>query len=155
MKLPERLNKALIKLYTAFNDNQLHPEDACKCAVGNLLNQKDYWKNLSDEHGSLQLNYVGKVQQAFGKKFEGYTPLELLQIEQAFLLGCGYSVPLHYKGKKPINPQNTSVLFSGLESAIKKLCDIEGLPNLMETVLVPFETLEQQKNIEKNSVLAI
>ena len=63
----------------------------CKhCAVGNILDNMDIWKHLSNYHGSLELNYVGKVHQTLGRKFNGYSPLELLQIEATFLKACGY-----------------------------------------------------------------
>ena len=87
MKTTSRFEKAVSKLYDAFNSGSLHPECACQCAVGNICDNKDFWKYFSDEHGSLKLNYVGKVNEAFGRRFNGYTPLELLQIERAFLKG--------------------------------------------------------------------
>lgn len=84
MKLSQRLDAALLKLYKAYQDNALHPEDACRCAVGNILNQTDSWKHLSNLHGSLQLNYIGLVHEVLDKKFGGYKPSELMAIEKAF-----------------------------------------------------------------------
>ena len=78
MKTPQRLEQGLIKLYNAFHNNRLDPEDCTACAVGNILDNQDAWKYLSNDHGSLQLNYIGNVHQRLGRKFNGYTPQEIL-----------------------------------------------------------------------------
>ena len=85
MKTTKRFSEAVDKLYIAFHNGQLHPEDCSACAVGNILDRRDFWKHLSDEHGSLNLNYIGNFHEIRGKKFNGYSPLELLKIEQTFL----------------------------------------------------------------------
>ena len=94
MKTSARLEQAISKLYTAFHNNTLNPECCKSCAVGNILDNTDTWKHLTEGHGSLNLTYVGKVNEAFGRKLNGYSPLELLKIEAAFLSGCGYKLPL-------------------------------------------------------------
>ena len=104
MKTTKRLDAALNKLYTAFHNSTLNPECCKNCAVGNICNNTDSWKNLSNNHGSLQLNYVGMVHQNLGRRFFGYTPLELLGIEKEFLKGCGFELPLNHKNKKPKDP---------------------------------------------------
>jgi hypothetical protein len=130
--MPTRLHQAITKLYNAFHNDQLHPECCQQCAVGNILDNNDSWKHLSDEHGSLELNYVGVVNQKFGKRFNGYTPFELLQIEAHFLKGCGYTLPLHHAGKKPKNPKDKDILFNGLSETIKFLCELDGIDNVMD-----------------------
>ena len=132
MDTPVRLEKAITKLYTAFHNNTLHPECCKSCAVGNILDNTEAWKHLSDNHGSIVLNYVGKVHQGFGRKFNGYTPQELLEIEAVFLISCGYSLPLIYKGVKPSDPTDKDVLFQGLSEAIAYLCKLDGVTNVME-----------------------
>lgn len=132
MALSYRFDQAITKLYNAFYNNTLNPECCRHCAVGNILDNKDVWKHLSDQHGSLQLNYVGLVNQNLGRKFNGYSPLELLKIEMEFLKGCGYSVPLNRSGKTPKNPKDKDVLFNGLCAAIALLCALEGLDNMMD-----------------------
>lgn len=132
MILSNRLEQAINKLYEAFHSGSLHPECSCNCAVGNILDRKDFWKNLSDDHGSLQLNYVGIVNQKFGKRFNGYSPLELLHIENAFLRGCGYSIPLRHNGSKPHYPQSMDVQFEGLCEAITVLCKLDGIKNVLD-----------------------
>ena len=133
MKTTKRLESAIHKLYTAFHNNTLNPECCKQCAVGNLLDQTDSWKHLSDNHGDLILNYVGKVHQSFGRKFNGYSPLELLKIEHTFLKACGYQLPLHYKNNKPPrNPTDKDLLFEGLSAVISLLCEIDGVKNVMD-----------------------
>ncbi|MEO8933697.1 MAG: Na(+)-translocating NADH-quinone reductase subunit F [Xanthomarina sp.] len=132
MKTTRRLDLAIQKLYTAFQNNSLNPECCKQCAVGNILDQTETWKHLSDRHGSLELNYVGIINQNFGKKFNGYSPIELLQIEAVFLKACGYQLPLHFKNKRPKNPTNKDVLFLGLSAVVKFLCELDQIPDVMD-----------------------
>jgi hypothetical protein len=132
MKTSKRLDLAIQKLYTAFQNNTLHPECCKQCAVGNILDHTDSWKHLSDQHGSLKLNYVGLVNQNFGKRFNGYSPIELLQIEAEFLKGCGYQLPFHHKNKKPKDPTDKDVLFLGLSAVVTFLCHLDQLPDVMD-----------------------
>src|SRR5690606_30299440 len=120
------------KLYLAFHNNTLHPECCKNCAVGNILDNRDSWKHLSDSHGSLRLNYVGMVHQNFGRKFNGYSPMELLQIEAVFLSGCGYVLPLNQNNARPKNPTDNEVLFQGLSDTIAFLCKLDGVENIMD-----------------------
>ncbi|GAA4281368.1 Na(+)-translocating NADH-quinone reductase subunit F [Gaetbulibacter aestuarii] len=130
--IPNRLQTALENLYNAFHNGNLNPECCKQCAVGNILGQTDSWKHLSDDHGSLKLNYLGMVHQNLGRKFNGYSPLELLQIEATFLKACGFQVPLHHKNKKPNNPTDKAVLFEGLSAVIELLCQLDNVPNVMD-----------------------
>lgn len=132
MYTSKRLEHAITKLYTAFHNNTLHPECCKSCAVGNILDNTDAWKHLSDVHGSIVLNYIGKVHQGLGRKFNGYTPQELLQIEAVFLEACGYSLPLTYKNIKPSNPEDKETLFQGLSKTISFLCKLDGVTNVMD-----------------------
>ncbi len=132
MHTTTRFDNAINKLYTAFHKDHLNPECCRQCAVGNILDNTDSWKYISDDHGSLQLNYVGLVNQKFGKRFGGYTPLELLQIEAAFLKGCGFSLPLHHKGLRPKNTEDKDVLFNGLCEVVKTLCKLDSIANVMD-----------------------
>ena len=132
MKTSQRLESAIKKLYTAFHNNELHPECCKQCAVGNILDNTDSWKHLSDEHGALELNYIGNVHQMLGRKFNGYSPLELLHIEARLLKACGYQLPLHHKNKKPKNPTDNDVLFEGLTAVVTYLCKLDNIPNVMD-----------------------
>ncbi|MCF7560566.1 Na(+)-translocating NADH-quinone reductase subunit F [Sabulilitoribacter multivorans] len=132
MKTSSRLEKAIKKLYVAFHANELNPECCKHCAVGNILNNTDSWKHLSNDHGSLELNYVGKVHQTLGRKFNGYSPLELLQIEATFLKACGYQLPLHHKNKKPKSSADKEALFNGLTAVMEYLCKLDNINNIMD-----------------------
>ena len=132
MKTTKRLDAALEKLYTAFHNNTLNPECCNHCAVGNICDNKDSWKYLSDDHGSLQLNYVGLVHENLGRKFHGYRPSELLKIEAEFLKGCGYSLPLTHKSQRPKNSTSKETLFNGLSAAIDCLCTLDNVKNIMD-----------------------
>lgn len=127
-----RLEKSITKLYRAFHNGTLHPECACQCAVGNICDNKDFWKHLSDDHGSIKLNYVGQVNEKLGKRFNGYSPSELLHIEQAFLQGCGYQLPLKHNHFKPHNPTDKTVQFEGLCAVITVLCKLDGIQDITD-----------------------
>lgn len=141
MKTPKRLELALNKLYNAYHNNRLDPEDCSACAVGNILDNHDSWKHLSNEHGSLELNYIGRVHQNLGRKFNGYSPEELLKIEKVFLEACGFKTPLCHYDTKPINPLCKDNLFNGLSAVIETLCEFECIDNIMD-----YSKLFEQKN---------
>jgi hypothetical protein len=127
-----RLEQALKKLYVAFHNNTLHPECCRQCAVGNILDNREDWKYLTDHHGSMELNYIGKVHEVLGRKFNGYSPSELLKIEAVFLKACGYRLPLIHSNKNPKNITDKDVLFNGLNEVIKFLCKLDGVKNIMD-----------------------
>lgn len=132
MNFPKRLDDAIKKLYVAFHNNQLNPACCKKCAVGNILDNKDAWKNLTDIHGSGELNYLGKVHQNLGRKFNGYSPLELLQLEAVFLYACGYSIPFSRFGNKPKENLSKDILFKGLCAIVEYLCELDDIGNVMD-----------------------
>jgi len=132
MKTTKRLEAALIKLYNAYHNNRLNPEDCTACAVGNILDNHDSWKHLSDQHGSLKLSYVGRVHQNLGRKFNGYYPDEILQIEKVFLESCGFKTPLCHYNTKPQNPTSKEVLFDGLCKVVELLCKLDGVPYVLD-----------------------
>ena len=145
MKTTQRFEAAISKLYHAFHNNQLNPECCLQCAVGNILDNKDQWKHFTDAHGSTKLNYVGLVNQAFGKRFNGYSPEELLCIESKFLEGCGYTLPLLRNSERPSNSKAKDILFNGLSAAITYLCELDGIENVMDySQLFQFEKHEPE-----------
>ena len=129
--MSRRFEAAIKKLYTAYHNNTLNPECCKQCAVGNMLDNTDSWKHLSDKHGSLKLNYVGLVHQRLGKKFNGYTPQELLLIEATFLEACGFKIPLFYQNEKA-NILEKDCLFEGLCAVIELLCKLDNIPNILD-----------------------
>ena len=132
MDLPYRLEIALGKLYTAFYNDQLDPENCCHCAVGNVCDNVDAWKHLTDFHGSVQLNYLGRLNQTLGKRINGYSPIELLSIEASFLKGCGYSLSSGNRLRKPKAVIDQEIMFKGLCATIDYLCTLDRVENVME-----------------------
>ncbi|MFL3661861.1 MAG: Na(+)-translocating NADH-quinone reductase subunit F [Polaribacter sp.] len=149
MHTPKRLEAALIKLYHAFHANTLNPEDCTACAIGNILDNYDSWKHLSDAHGSLELSYVGTVHQRLGRRFNGYSPLEILEVEKEFLEACGFETPLCHYNQKPQNPRDKERLFNGLCAVVALLCKLENLPNVMDySKLFEYEQHEAKYPLE-------
>ena len=132
MKTSERFENAVKKLYNAFHSGTLIPECYKQCAVGNICDNADSWKHLTDNHGSTTLNYVGLVNERLGRKINGYKPSQLIRIEASFLRGCGYSLPLSHSSFRPKDPTSQDVLFDGLCETIVLLCEIEGIPDIMD-----------------------
>ncbi|MFT5848324.1 Na(+)-translocating NADH-quinone reductase subunit F [Psychroserpens sp.] len=132
MKTSKRLESAIKKLYLAFHNNELHPECCKSCAVGNILDRTDSWQHLSDAHGSLKLNYLGNVHEMLNRRFNGYTPQELLKVEATFLEACGYELPFRRKNKRPENPEDKEMLFQGLSAVIELLCKFDNVQNVMD-----------------------
>lgn len=149
MNTTVRFDNAIDKLYKAFHNNTLHPEYCHRCAVGNICENNDAWQHLSDQHGSLRLNYVGLVNEKFGKRFAGYTPMELLQIEAVFLKACGYELPFAPNSIRPENPRDKNLLFDGLCAVVEFLGRLDGIRNVMDaSMLFAYEkdSLSEDKN---------
>ncbi|NND87900.1 MAG: Na(+)-translocating NADH-quinone reductase subunit F, partial [Flavobacteriaceae bacterium] len=98
---------------------------------GNILDRSDAWRHFSDYHGSTRLNYVGIVHQRLGRKFNGYSPSELLQIEAVFLKACGFELPLLPTSIKPSLQDNKDLLFLGLVAVVDYLCSLDKIANGM------------------------
>ena len=130
MTTSNRFENATNKLYLAFHNNTLNPEDCKQCAVGNILDNKDSWKHLTDLHGSVILNYLGLVHQNMGRKFNGYSPLDLLTIEASFLKGCGYRLGKNYC-HKPDHSKDKDILFNGLCEVVSTLCALDRIDDVM------------------------
>lgn len=144
MSTTKRFDLAVKKLYQAFHNNTLNPDDCKHCAVGNILNNNDSWKHLTDKHGSTELSYLGRLHFNLGRRFNGYNPQELLVIEKSFLEGCGYYG--FKKGSKlyrPENIKNKDILFNGLSAVVSTLCELDGSKNIMDcSALFDFKSQE-------------
>lgn len=141
MRTSNRFNTAIEKLYRAFHDQTLNPEDCKQCAVGNILDNRAFWTHLTDRHGSVQLNYLGSLHQNLGNRFNGYSPVELLRIETAFLKGCGYSFTERMRLHRPENIQDDHILFKGLCEVVSELCKLDGHKDVMDcSALFQYDT---------------
>lgn len=132
MKTSKRLEKAIAKLYNAFHNGELNADCCIQCAVGNICDNTDTWRLLTVGHGSLQLSYLGNLNQNFGRKVFGYTPLELLNIEAEFLKGCGYTLPISKTSTKPSNSKDKDLQFNGLCRVVAYLCKLDNISNIMD-----------------------
>ena len=130
MKTSAKFDQVIQKLYQAFHSDRLNPFCCKQCAVGNILDNRDFWRHFAVAHGTLQLSYVGQVNEAFNKKFSGFSPSELLQIEVTFLKACGFDLPIRsgFSHNKPTKDE----LFNGLAATVELLCEFENIPNIMD-----------------------
>ena len=55
MKTSIRFENAITKLYNAFQNDTLNPEDCRQCAIGTILDNNDSWKHMTDIHGTIKL----------------------------------------------------------------------------------------------------
>lgn len=151
--MTRRLENALTKLYNAFHNDQLQPECAMGCAVGTILDRRDFWKHLSDDHGTVRLNYLGLLHENLGRSFNGYKPSELLLIEKTFLDACGYETPLRHYHKKPKNPTDKDLQFKGLCAVVAVLCQLDNVPNVL-TLNTLFDRVADKPKYALEQVLA-
>lgn len=78
------------------------------------------------------LSYLGRLNEGFGRRINGYSPYELLQVEAVFLRGCGYELPLIRNSKRPKKSTDKEVLFNGMSAAVAFLCKLDGVENVMD-----------------------
>ncbi|WP_430466705.1 Na(+)-translocating NADH-quinone reductase subunit F [Winogradskyella ouciana] len=145
MKTSIRFENAIAKLYTAFQNETLNPEDCNRCAIGTILDNKDSWRHMTDIHGSVQLNYVGLVHQNLGRRFHGYSPLELLKIEASFLNGCGYRLGKHFCHKPDYIDK--TIIFNGLCEVVATLCQLDYIDNVMDCSKLFGHHVAQPRNV--------
>lgn len=150
------MEQAIQKLYVAFHSGHLNPDCSTQCAVGNICDNNNYWEHFTEQHGSVKLNYVGRVNEVFGKKFNGYSPLELLKIEFQFLLGCGYSLPIDRRGKNEDVVITKEILFQGLTKVVSFLCMLDGVSDVMDcSQLFNFGLEEDKENMNSFNVMVL
>ena len=130
MKTTERFDNAVSKLYTAFWNGTLNAMDCKACACGNICNNSRDWVK----------DY---------KSDSGYSPDELLNIEQIFMHGYredirGYinhplSIDLKYLNRdgigwdaKKVNSENKDLVFLAMTSVVEYLCELDDIPNVMD-----------------------
>lgn len=148
MKTSKRFDRAIQKLYNAFHEGSLNPECCKQCAVGNICENTDTWRLLTEAHGSTQLSYLGRLNEGFGRRVFGYTPTELLHIEAVFLNACGYELPFTHHSYKPEAPLSKDDLFKGLSATVSFLCKLDGIADVMDcSELFDFVPSESAHNL--------
>lgn len=116
MKTTERFEKAVTKLYTAFHDGLLNSFDCHSCAVGTICDGDNKWffKILSRKIGDPVFPSKKVIDSM-------YSTFELGRIERIFV----DNVPSKYS-------KNKEYQFKGLCAVVEYLCELDGIPNVMD-----------------------
>lgn len=143
-KTSERFTNAVTKLYNAFHKGELNGLDCTKCAVGNICDNNGAWADVSCAVLSIK-RYHGESKCVIDKT--GYSPQELRYIEEIFLTGVkegGFweSRLMHDKDSQ----------FKGLCAVVEYLCELEGIPNVMDYTCL-FETENDEPKYKLENVL--
>ena len=145
MEHSNRFTQAVTKLYNAFHKGELRASDCTKCAVGNICDNTSGWAYLSKSFGSGLLS-ENEEEIAIGIEFThetGYSPLEIVTIEKVFLDGCEWN---------GFNYNNQDNQYRGLCAVIEYLCELEGIPKVMDYSKL-FETENSEPKYKLESVL--
>lgn len=134
METTKRFENAVTKLYSAFHKNEMNAYNCSACAVGNICNGESAWKNVLGFNGSecevpsvSLVNYNGHTKNIIKKT--GYTPEELGWVELKFMKA------------NPYGNQTKSTQFQGLCNVVEYLCELDGIPNVMD-----FKSLFETEN---------
>lgn len=124
METTKRFESAVTKLYKAFHDGNLSAFNCAKCAVGSMCNGEWEWANVreittgcnlihtpNNNEYNLAISIISKT---------GYSPLEIIQIEEVFLK--------HFDHGNGFDKESQ---FKGLCAVIEYLCELDNIPNIM------------------------
>lgn len=121
----KRFTEAVTKLYTAFHNKTLNAGNPCACAVGSIVGNGEWRNNF--KFCTWDLKPVFKNNSTSHKIYSGYTQHELVKVEEIFMISSGF-----FGAKKHDN-------FKGLCAVVEYLCELEGIPNIMDYTSL-FET---------------
>lgn len=116
MKTTERFERAVTKLYTAFHNDELDGYDCSHCAVGNMCDNNPAWSNTVPNTSDILRSMF---QEGNFKNTTGYSLQELSRIEAIFLIYCPYK-------------HDKEAQFKGLCAVVEYLCELDGIPNVMD-----------------------
>lgn len=146
MKHSERFTNAVTKLYNAFHNGTLNAWDCTMCAVGSICDNTASWALFRvDGFNTGEANYVtpktGYLKHAKDsvEKSLGYSPVELINIEKIFLD--------NFNGKASNLRRDKEAQFNGLCAVVGYLCELEGIPNVMDYGKL-FETEDNKPKYE-------
>lgn len=146
MKTTKRFEEAVTKLYNAFHEGTLDYGNCSHCAVGNIVGSR----NWSDVIGcgnvpSMDFDEILKRHKKYGTDFHigmgwiektGYSPKELFMVEGIF-------------AESSLGVNRKDYQFKGLFEVVKYLCDLDGIPNVMDyTSLFETENNEPVKHLQ-------
>lgn len=134
MNTSERFTNAVTKLYNAFHQNRLNAYDCKACAVGNMCNGFAGWDSIIHRQrfnkNAPDLDNILNT---------GYSAHELANIESLFMFGR-----MNQSGDEPLFDELASDRnFKGLCAVVEYLCELEGIPNVMDYTSL-FETENEQ-----------
>lgn len=131
MLTSKRFTNAVTKLYNAFHEGILESLDCKACAVGNICNNS--------------LEWVGH----YNVPESGYSIDELRTIERVFMFGTRKIIGRIENGDLKWMPQEVqsskkdNKVFEALCAVVEYLCELEGIPNVMDYKAL-FETEADQ-----------
>lgn len=146
-KTSERFTNAVTKLYNAFHSNKLEPFNCYACAVGSIVGDGNWflelWQTCSEgKHYIKQLKFTNI-------KFKdlvydtGYSVKELMKVEEVFLK--------QFESRS--YEKNKQSQFTGLCAVVEYLCELEGIPNVMDYTCL-FETENNEPKYKLENVLS-
>ena len=118
MKTTERFDNAVTKLYNAFHNGELEMEDCKKCAVGNIVGHGNW------TCGSPSAYILDKkpIRDMFIRQNEsGYSKENLAKVEWLFIMA-----------HNDWNDTDKKAQFKGLCAVVEYLCELDGIPNVMD-----------------------
>lgn len=143
MKTSERFTNAVTKLYNAFHKGELNASRCETCAVGNICDNNGDWSYMVINHQKGIYDFY-RAEEIKCIKKTGYSPEELSKVEQLFLKGTGWLTGIDHNSKEQ--------QFKGLCAVVEYLCELEGIPNVMDYTCL-FETENNEPKYKLENVL--
>jgi hypothetical protein len=144
-KHSERFTNAVTKLYNDFHKGKLNAFDCEACAVGSICDNSSSWANyywMTDTSGGVlrQTFFEDKTEKVL---HTNYSVEELSNLELIFLNSFELS-------SKDRNGKDKEQQFKGLCAVVEYLCELEGIPNIMDyTSLFETENNEPKHQLEE------
>ena len=133
MKTTERFEKAVTKLYKAFHKGDLNSFDCHSCAVGTMCSGYSKW-GFSKERKK-----IGDIRDIKCAELTNYSLIQLGNIEEIFV----NNVPSQYSEDKEYQ-------FKGLCAVVEYLCELDGIPNIMDySSLFQFDEKGAKKELKE------
>lgn len=146
-KTSERFTNAVTKLYNAFHENRLNAFNCKHCAIGNMCNNTNTWVNnwfTDTSGGCITQKFRNMTSPVKDVKRTGYSTYELSRVELIFLKSFDISDERDGKNKEQ--------QFKGLCAVVEYLCELEGIPNVMDYTCL-FETENNEPKYKLENVL--
>jgi len=149
MKTTERFENAVSKLYNAFHENRLNAMNCQACAVGNICDNSEDWKDsfghaliLDNNNFITEMEECPIVREPYFKN--GYNQNELHNVEKAFL---SQWINKSYNSGKT----DRELQFKGLCAVVEYLAELDNIPNPMDYSKV-FETENESAKYQLTEV---